>query len=277
MLTGFHGFHVIVGTVFLLVCWFRFVNMHFTRTDHFGLEAAIWYWHFVDVIWIFLFLVVYLWPSVYFFENWNDCFFRSGHFHINLNTKVLQNLQYINFILKNFETSSVYLFSKTLNQIEIHNKFFHYNFNADYHFLEYFYYSTRQSIEFIILALEESMLDDEFLVTLPELWSTYCWRMFCKFYNFTMPKPVSWLDMVFVEDKVNLRLLVKKFFYYHILIIPKPFGLSYLTEFSFDYYYPISFKRILLNLCCGFLPYELCELCRFVIHFNLPGYKLRNF
>jgi cytochrome c oxidase subunit 3 len=59
--TGFHGFHVIVGTIFLLVCWFRAKGGDFTPQRHFGFEAAAWYWHFVDVVWLFLFVVVYWW------------------------------------------------------------------------------------------------------------------------------------------------------------------------------------------------------------------------
>lgn len=61
MLTGFHGFHVIVGTLFLIVCFFRLRKNHFTRNHHLGFEAAAWYWHFVDVVWIFVFLFVYVW------------------------------------------------------------------------------------------------------------------------------------------------------------------------------------------------------------------------
>jgi cytochrome c oxidase subunit 3 len=59
MATGFHGFHVIVGTIFLTVCWFRAAKRHFTPEHHFGFEAAAWYWHFVDVVWLFLFTCIY--------------------------------------------------------------------------------------------------------------------------------------------------------------------------------------------------------------------------
>ncbi len=59
--TGFHGFHVIIGTLFLLVCWFRARDNQFTPQRHFGFEAAAWYWHFVDVVWLFLFIAVYWW------------------------------------------------------------------------------------------------------------------------------------------------------------------------------------------------------------------------
>jgi cytochrome c oxidase subunit 3 len=59
--TGFHGFHVIVGSLFLLVCWFRAKSGQFTPKGHFGFEAAAWYWHFVDVVWLFLFVAVYMW------------------------------------------------------------------------------------------------------------------------------------------------------------------------------------------------------------------------
>ncbi|MEQ8655024.1 MAG: cytochrome c oxidase subunit 3 [Kiloniellales bacterium] len=61
MATGFHGFHVLVGTTFLLVCLLRARAGHFTREKHNGFEAAVWYWHFVDVVWLFLFVCVYWW------------------------------------------------------------------------------------------------------------------------------------------------------------------------------------------------------------------------
>jgi len=61
MLTGFHGFHVLVGSIFLRVCQIRHANYQFTPARHLGLEMAIWYWHFVDVVWLFLFAVVYVW------------------------------------------------------------------------------------------------------------------------------------------------------------------------------------------------------------------------
>jgi cytochrome c oxidase subunit 3 len=64
MATGFHGFHVFVGTVFLFVCWARAKKGHFTQDRHFGFEAAAWYWHFVDVVWLFLFIAVYWWGGV---------------------------------------------------------------------------------------------------------------------------------------------------------------------------------------------------------------------
>ena len=63
MATGFHGFHVIIGTIFLIVCLVRAYKGHFTPKQHFGFEAAAWYWHFVDVVWLFLFLVVYVWTG----------------------------------------------------------------------------------------------------------------------------------------------------------------------------------------------------------------------
>ncbi len=63
MATGFHGFHVIVGTIFLAVCWVRAQAGHFKADHHFGFEAAAWYWHFVDVVWLFLFFCIYIWGS----------------------------------------------------------------------------------------------------------------------------------------------------------------------------------------------------------------------
>ena len=60
MATGFHGFHVLVGTIFLAVCLLRLMGGAFTPKQHFGFEAAAWYWHFVDVVWLFLFAFVYV-------------------------------------------------------------------------------------------------------------------------------------------------------------------------------------------------------------------------
>jgi cytochrome c oxidase subunit 3 len=61
--TGFHGFHVIVGTCFLAVCLVRAMRGGFTPRRHFGFEAAAWYWHFVDVVWLFLFTCIYWWGA----------------------------------------------------------------------------------------------------------------------------------------------------------------------------------------------------------------------
>src|SRR6516164_1944204 len=61
MATGFHGFHVIIGTTFLIVCLGRAWRGHFKPDHHFGFEAAAWYWHFVDVVWLFLFVCIYWW------------------------------------------------------------------------------------------------------------------------------------------------------------------------------------------------------------------------
>lgn len=63
MATGFHGFHVLIGTIFLAVCLLRAYKGHFTPKQHLGFEFAAWYWHFVDVVWLFLFVAIYLWGS----------------------------------------------------------------------------------------------------------------------------------------------------------------------------------------------------------------------
>ena len=61
MATGFHGFHVIIGTLFLSVCLYRLYQHHYTAGHHVGFEAAAWYWHMVDVVWLFLFVCMYYW------------------------------------------------------------------------------------------------------------------------------------------------------------------------------------------------------------------------
>nr|YP_010535316.1 cytochrome c oxidase subunit III [Coptosoma variegatum]UYA97855.1 cytochrome c oxidase subunit III [Coptosoma variegatum] len=63
MATGFHGLHVIIGTLFLFVCLIRHTKMHFSMNHHMGFEAAAWYWHFVDVVWLFLYISIYWWGS----------------------------------------------------------------------------------------------------------------------------------------------------------------------------------------------------------------------
>ncbi|MBD3786924.1 MAG: cytochrome c oxidase subunit 3 [Sphingomonadales bacterium] len=63
MATGFHGAHVIIGTIFLLICLIRLNKGQFTAREHVGFEAAAWYWHFVDVVWLFLFATIYIWGA----------------------------------------------------------------------------------------------------------------------------------------------------------------------------------------------------------------------
>nr|YP_002836172.1 cytochrome c oxidase subunit III [Geisha distinctissima]ACI28656.1 cytochrome c oxidase subunit III [Geisha distinctissima] len=63
MSTGFHGIHVIIGTTFIVVCLLRGIKLHFSSNHHLGFEAATWYWHFVDVVWLFLYISIYWWGS----------------------------------------------------------------------------------------------------------------------------------------------------------------------------------------------------------------------
>jgi cytochrome c oxidase subunit 3 len=65
MTTGLHGLHVLIGTIFLIVCFFRLINLEFNWKSHIGYECAIWYWHFVDVVWIIVFSVIYCWGAGY--------------------------------------------------------------------------------------------------------------------------------------------------------------------------------------------------------------------
>jgi cytochrome c oxidase subunit 3 len=76
MSTGFHGFHVFIGTCFIIICFIRHLKTHFSKQHHFGFEAAAWYWHFVDVVWLFLVAVIYIWGNtivdISFIANWNS-------------------------------------------------------------------------------------------------------------------------------------------------------------------------------------------------------------
>lgn len=61
--TGFHGIHVIIGTTFLFICFSRNLFIHFSSNHHLGFEIAAWYWHFVDIVWLFLYLSIYWWGN----------------------------------------------------------------------------------------------------------------------------------------------------------------------------------------------------------------------
>nr|YP_009692118.1 cytochrome c oxidase subunit III [Leptocentrus albolineatus]QEG98459.1 cytochrome c oxidase subunit III [Leptocentrus albolineatus] len=61
MSTGFHGIHVLIGSIFIMVTIMRLKNLHFSKNHHIGFECAAWYWHFVDVVWLFLYISVYWW------------------------------------------------------------------------------------------------------------------------------------------------------------------------------------------------------------------------
>nr|BAF80294.1 cytochrome c oxidase subunit III [Culicoides wadai] len=63
MATGFHGFHVLIGTTFILISFIRHISNHFSMNHHMGFEAAAWYWHFVDVVWLFLYVSIYWWGN----------------------------------------------------------------------------------------------------------------------------------------------------------------------------------------------------------------------
>nr|YP_010736889.1 cytochrome c oxidase subunit III [Pedionis sagittata]WEP24763.1 cytochrome c oxidase subunit III [Pedionis sagittata] len=63
MSTGFHGIHVLIGTMFIIVTYMRMKNLHFSNNHHVGFESAAWYWHFVDVVWLFLYISVYWWGN----------------------------------------------------------------------------------------------------------------------------------------------------------------------------------------------------------------------
>nr|QIT06596.1 cytochrome c oxidase subunit 3 [Sminthurinus signatus] len=63
MATGFHGIHVLIGTMFLTICLGRNMKNHFSKNHHFGFEAAAWYWHFVDIVWLFLYMNLYWWGA----------------------------------------------------------------------------------------------------------------------------------------------------------------------------------------------------------------------
>ena len=95
MLTGLHGFHVIVGTIFLCICLYRLIDAHFTSTNHFGFEAAIWYWHFVDVVWIFLYIFVYVWPNSFYFSGSTYSYNELNNIQINIPVENLFNSNFI--------------------------------------------------------------------------------------------------------------------------------------------------------------------------------------
>lgn len=92
--TGFHGFHVIIGTIFLIVCFLRKKNYQYTRQRHIGFEFAAWYWHFVDVIWLFLYLSIYLWGIS---NNIYYDYFQNYDTFLLLNE---ENFEYLKFLIQ---------------------------------------------------------------------------------------------------------------------------------------------------------------------------------
>ena len=82
--TGFHGFHVIIGAIFISVMLWRLYNAHFSIMHHFGFEAAAWYWHFVDVVWLFLYVLIYFWGSDLTHFNYDSIFYSVNEvLHLN--------------------------------------------------------------------------------------------------------------------------------------------------------------------------------------------------
>lgn len=141
LLTGFHGFHVIIGTIFLIVCAFRLRLSHFTSSRHFAFEAAAWYWHFVDVIWILLYFLLYLWPNAKYFSSKATMSFDPIKASVFINMTAEYYLQFLsvkdpNYVIpttinleNSFETKSkivrniVTYFKKELIDYEDRNEF----------------------------------------------------------------------------------------------------------------------------------------------------------
>ena len=111
MATGFHGFHVIIGTIFIIVGFYRYNEGHFTKKHHFGFEASAWYWHFVDVVWLFLFISVYWWGN-------KETYFTTFYEALDLNN-------YLNVTLENNDICDFSsLKSKNTKDIIIDNDLF---------------------------------------------------------------------------------------------------------------------------------------------------------
>lgn len=111
--TGFHGLHVIIGATFLLVCWMRLKFSHFSSSHHFGFEAAAWYWHFVDVVWLFLYTFIYWWGRYLFSIISTRNFQFQGPLGINNNN--INNYRYSYFYSKsNFNRSILFNCRKNL-------------------------------------------------------------------------------------------------------------------------------------------------------------------
>lgn len=89
LLTGFHGFHVIVGTTYLIIVAIRMRFSHFTANNHLAFETAAWYWHFVDVVWILLYFLLYLWPNWKYFVEYSTISYypKTSTFAIEMTVK----------------------------------------------------------------------------------------------------------------------------------------------------------------------------------------------
>jgi heme/copper-type cytochrome/quinol oxidase subunit 3 len=177
MLTGFHGFHVIIGTIFLIVCYFRFQLAHFTRTDHLGYECAIWYWHFVDVVWILLYLTLYFWPNIYFFkgsyyEFWfsNFSFFHNFGIKLTFTKEFLKSFILINDVtfpklnlMNNIEDICSYNINK-IKRVYTDYFFFKTAFNAYFQLVDSIYltYIVEEKIWYFFPRLHDITVDPEY-------------------------------------------------------------------------------------------------------------------
>lgn len=112
--TGFHGLHVIIGTTFLIVCLYRLIKFHFSSKHHFGFEAAAWYWHFVDVVWLFLFVTIYWWGS-YFLSIFSMPHFQWGGL---LSKKIILTL-FALIILIGFVASMIIILARLIRKKHI--------------------------------------------------------------------------------------------------------------------------------------------------------------
>lgn len=93
IITGFHGLHVFIGTLFLIYTLYRIIENHFLSSHHCGFEIAAWYWHFVDVVWLFLYVIVYWWSNCLYSIN------NIFNFHLKDLLVNISNLFIINYFI----------------------------------------------------------------------------------------------------------------------------------------------------------------------------------
>lgn len=120
-ITGLHGIHVIIGIVFLFICLLNIIFQRYSSNLHRSFEFAIWYWHFVDVIWVVVYFLLYLWPAAFFFkEEMSIWTISSNYYCINMTIENYKDILYLNYLIavKN-KDSSLYWIAENLQNYNV--------------------------------------------------------------------------------------------------------------------------------------------------------------
>lgn len=143
-ITGLHGLHVIIGVVFLFFCLINLLFKRYSSNSHRSFEFAIWYWHFVDVIWIIVYFMLYLWPASFFFKQEMSIWTISDNYYcINMSLETYENILYLNYLID--------LKKKEDNLNWVAENLQNYNMNLIKRDVEHFHFFLDMTREYILI------------------------------------------------------------------------------------------------------------------------------